>query len=163
MRWAVTRELRSCSPVSRVRAQLAARRADDLSPVSEAGLPDGLDTVLGPGGTMLSAGEEQLLAFARLLVRDVRVVVLDEATARMDPLTEARVVIEDFRIKYNQHRPHSKLGYQTPAHFAANLPPSLAPVLKVQDLDRRHQVVGQGTDGYRAGGAPRFRIGEKLE
>jgi ABC-type multidrug transport system fused ATPase/permease subunit len=56
------------------------------------GLPDGLDTLLGPGGTSLSAGEEQLVAFARLLVRDVRVVVLDEATARMDPLTEARVV-----------------------------------------------------------------------
>ncbi|CAA9327481.1 MAG: FIG00864516: hypothetical protein [uncultured Frankineae bacterium] len=57
-----------------------------------AALPDGLDTVLGPGGTTLSAGEEQLVAFARLLVRDVQVVVLDEATARMDPLTEARVV-----------------------------------------------------------------------
>jgi ATP-binding cassette, subfamily B, bacterial len=56
------------------------------------GLPEGLDTLLGPGGTSLSAGEEQLVAFARLLVRDVRVVVLDEATARMDPLTEARVV-----------------------------------------------------------------------
>ncbi|MBJ7287289.1 ABC transporter ATP-binding protein [Williamsia sp.] len=56
------------------------------------GLPDGLDTILGPGGTTLSAGEEQLVAFARLLVRDVRVVILDEATARMDPLTEARVV-----------------------------------------------------------------------
>lgn len=57
-----------------------------------AGLPAGLDTVLGPGGTSLSAGEEQLVAFARLLVRDVSVVVLDEATARMDPVTEARVV-----------------------------------------------------------------------
>lgn len=57
-----------------------------------AALPAGLDTVLGPGGTSLSAGEEQLVAFARLLVRDVSVVVLDEATARMDPVTEARVV-----------------------------------------------------------------------
>ena len=54
-------------------------------------LPDGLDTVIGPGGTTLSAGEEQLVAFARLLVRDVQVVVLDEATARMDPVTEARI------------------------------------------------------------------------
>ncbi len=57
-----------------------------------AGLPQGLDTLLGPGGTSLSSGEEQLVAFARLLVRDVRVVVLDEATARMDPVTEAQVV-----------------------------------------------------------------------
>jgi ABC-type multidrug transport system fused ATPase/permease subunit len=56
------------------------------------GLPQGLDTLLGPGGTSLSSGEEQLVAFARLLVRDVRVVVLDEATARMDPVTEGHVV-----------------------------------------------------------------------
>ncbi|OCI29875.1 ATP-binding cassette domain-containing protein [Oerskovia enterophila] len=63
-----------------------------------AGLPDGLDTLLGPGGTSLSAGEEQLVAFARLLVRDVQVVVLDEATARMDPLTEARVVSASERL-----------------------------------------------------------------
>lgn len=55
-------------------------------------LPDGIDTRLGPGGATLSAGEEQLVAFVRLLVRDVRIVVLDEATARMDPLTEQRVV-----------------------------------------------------------------------
>ncbi|MGY2704187.1 ATP-binding cassette domain-containing protein [Nocardioides sp. HB32] len=57
-----------------------------------AGLRDGLDTLLGPGGTTLSSGEEQLVAFARLLVRHVRVVVLDEATARMDPVTEGHVV-----------------------------------------------------------------------
>lgn len=63
-----------------------------------AGLPDGLDTPLGAGGTSLSAGEEQLVAFARLLVRDVQVVVLDEATARMDPLTEARVVAASERL-----------------------------------------------------------------
>jgi ABC-type multidrug transport system fused ATPase/permease subunit len=63
-----------------------------------AGLPDGLQTLLGPGGTNLSAGEEQLVAFARLLVRHVQVVVLDEATARMDPLTEARVVAAADRL-----------------------------------------------------------------
>ncbi|HEX3004470.1 MAG TPA: ATP-binding cassette domain-containing protein, partial [Angustibacter sp.] len=63
-----------------------------------AGLPDGLETMLGPSGTTLSAGEEQLVAFARLLVRDVHVVVLDEATARMDPVTEARVVAASQRL-----------------------------------------------------------------
>ncbi len=75
-------------PRDRVRAALAELGLEDWV----AGLPDGLDSLLGPGGTTLSAGEEQLVAFARLFVRDVRVVVLDEATARMDPLTEARVV-----------------------------------------------------------------------
>ncbi len=54
-------------------------------------LPEGLSTRLGEGGVVLSAGQEQLVAFARILVRDPAVVVLDEATARMDPLTESRV------------------------------------------------------------------------
>jgi ABC-type multidrug transport system fused ATPase/permease subunit len=56
-----------------------------------ASLPDGLDTRLGDGGYQLSAGQEQLVAFARILVRDPHVVILDEATARMDPVTEAWV------------------------------------------------------------------------
>ena len=43
-------------------------------------------------------------------------------------LTEARVVIEDFRLLYNQQRPHSKLGYRSSANYATTLPPSLAPV-----------------------------------
>ena len=51
-------------------------------------LPEGIDTRLGEGGYKLSAGQEQLVAFARILVRDPHVVILDEATARMDPVTE---------------------------------------------------------------------------
>ncbi|HET6484644.1 MAG TPA: ATP-binding cassette domain-containing protein, partial [Actinoplanes sp.] len=54
-------------------------------------LPDGIDTKLGEGGYKLSAGQEQLVAFARILVRDPHVVILDEATARMDPVTESWV------------------------------------------------------------------------
>ncbi|NUR51095.1 MAG: ABC transporter ATP-binding protein [Hamadaea sp.] len=56
-----------------------------------ADLPDGLETRLGDGGYVLSAGQEQLVAFARILVRDPQVVILDEATARLDPVTEGRV------------------------------------------------------------------------
>lgn len=52
-------------------------------------LTDGLDSTLGGHGLVLSAGEEQLVAFARLLVRNPAVVILDEATARLDPGTEA--------------------------------------------------------------------------
>ena len=54
-------------------------------------LPRGLASVVGPGGSDLSSGEAQLLACARLFVRDPDVVVLDEATARVDPETERRV------------------------------------------------------------------------
>ena len=51
-------------------------------------LPAGLDTRLGAGGRGLSAGEAQLLAFGRLLLRDPGLVILDEASSRLDPATE---------------------------------------------------------------------------
>lgn len=51
-------------------------------------LADGLDTMLSPGGTGLSAGEAQLLAFARVFLRDPGLVILDEASSRLDPATE---------------------------------------------------------------------------
>jgi ABC-type multidrug transport system fused ATPase/permease subunit len=51
----------------------------------------GIHRDLGAGGTGLSAGEAQLLALARVWVRDPDVVVLDEATARVDPATEVRL------------------------------------------------------------------------
>ncbi|NJM08148.1 ABC transporter ATP-binding protein [Candidatus Gracilibacteria bacterium] len=52
------------------------------------GLPKGLDTELESGGTGLSAGEAQLLAFARVFLKDPGLVVLDEASSRLDPATE---------------------------------------------------------------------------
>jgi ABC-type multidrug transport system fused ATPase/permease subunit len=51
----------------------------------------GLDRVLGAGGAGLSAGESQLLALARVWLREPDLVVLDEATARVDPATEERL------------------------------------------------------------------------
>lgn len=50
----------------------------------------GLDTRLGVGGAVLSAGERQLLALVRAYVSDARVVLLDEATCHLDPGAEAR-------------------------------------------------------------------------
>lgn len=54
-------------------------------------LPMGLDTVLGPDGGGLSAGEGQLIALTRLFLREPDFVLLDEASSRIDPETEARV------------------------------------------------------------------------
>ena len=54
-------------------------------------LPEGLDTVIGPGGVGLSAGEAQLLALGRALATNPAVVVLDEASSRLDPRTEVRI------------------------------------------------------------------------
>ena len=51
-------------------------------------LPEGLDTAPGRGGGGLSAGEAQLLAFTRIFLRDPGLVILDEASSRLDPATE---------------------------------------------------------------------------
>jgi ATP-binding cassette subfamily B protein len=53
--------------------------------------PDGLDTVLTQGGRELSAGQAQLLSVARVFVADPGLVILDEPTSRLDPVTEALV------------------------------------------------------------------------
>ncbi|HEX8080478.1 MAG TPA: ABC transporter ATP-binding protein [Jatrophihabitans sp.] len=54
-------------------------------------LPAGFDTVLVPGGSGLSAGEEQLVSFVRAFLSDPAVVLLDEASSRLDPATEQLV------------------------------------------------------------------------
>lgn len=54
-------------------------------------LPDGLDTLLGSGGVGLSAGQAQVLACARIFLRNPDVVILDEASSRLDSATERLV------------------------------------------------------------------------
>jgi ATP-binding cassette subfamily B protein len=54
-------------------------------------LPAGLDTVLASGGAGLSAGQAQLLAFARAFLRDPGLIILDEASSRLDPATERQL------------------------------------------------------------------------
>ncbi|MFN8547692.1 MAG: ATP-binding cassette domain-containing protein [Candidatus Eisenbacteria bacterium] len=54
-------------------------------------LPRGLDTRLSEGGQNLSMGERQILSFARALVRDPDLLILDEATSSVDPATERRI------------------------------------------------------------------------
>ena len=67
-------------------AEIAARivQADEF--ISR--LPQGFETVLGSEGMMLSVGQRRLLSFARALVADPRLLILDEATASVDSFTE---------------------------------------------------------------------------
>jgi ATP-binding cassette subfamily B protein len=54
-------------------------------------MPMGLDTKLAPGGSTLSAGQGQLVAFARVFLQGPQLVILDEASSRLDPATERYV------------------------------------------------------------------------
>jgi ABC-type multidrug transport system fused ATPase/permease subunit len=54
-------------------------------------LPQGLETELGEDGRGISMGQRQLVALARVLLQDPAIVILDEATASVDPLTEAQI------------------------------------------------------------------------
>jgi ABC-type multidrug transport system fused ATPase/permease subunit len=112
-------------------------------------LPQGLDTLVGSGGVGLSAGQAQVLACARIFLRDPDVVILDEASSRLDPATERLVhtalgrllegrtgiivahrlstvafaddilVLDDGRVR--EHGPRSALAADPDSHFAGLL------------------------------------------
>jgi ABC-type multidrug transport system fused ATPase/permease subunit len=67
----------------------AARHLGDGSWLDD--LPQGLDTDVGERGARLSLGQRQLVALARVLLQDPAILLLDEATASIDPFTEAQV------------------------------------------------------------------------
>jgi thiol reductant ABC exporter CydC subunit len=75
-------------------ALVAATRRAQLHAFVQAA-PRGYETWIGEGGWLLSGGERQRLALARVLLRDAPVVILDEPTANLDPVTE-RSLLDEF-------------------------------------------------------------------
>ena len=75
-------------PDERLWAALRVAQADGFV----AALPAGLDTVVGERGTSLSGGQRQRLALARAVVRQPRLLVLDDATSAVDPQVEQRIL-----------------------------------------------------------------------
>ena len=55
-------------------------------------LPNGYDTVIGEGGASLSGGEKQRISIARAILKDAPVIILDEATANVDPENEDKLI-----------------------------------------------------------------------
>ena len=55
-------------------------------------LPDGYDTMIGEGGASISGGEKQRISIARAIMKDAPVIILDEATANVDPENEKELM-----------------------------------------------------------------------
>jgi len=79
----------ACPEVSNEEILAMARRIGDGEWLET--LPDGLDTLVGERGTMLSMGQRQLVALLRVLMQKPAIFILDEATASIDPFTEWQI------------------------------------------------------------------------
>jgi ATP-binding cassette subfamily B protein len=97
------------------------------------GLPKGYDTVVGERGYRLSGGEKQRLAIARVILKDPRILVLDEATSHLDSQSEA--LIQDALEKIMANRTSLVIAHRLSTILAAD-------IILVMD---RGQIVERGT------------------
>jgi ATP-binding cassette subfamily B protein len=86
----IAANLRYAKPDATLDELVAAAKAAQIHDLLSS-LPDGYDTTVGERGYRLSGGEKQRLALARVLLKNPRLVILDEATAHLDSETEAQI------------------------------------------------------------------------
>lgn len=84
-----------------------------------ASLPDGYDTVVGERGYRLSGGERQRVAIARVILKDPRILVLDEATSHLDSISEA--LIQEALLRVMEGRTSLVIAHRLSTILAADL------------------------------------------
>ncbi len=87
----IAANIRLARPSASDEEVVAAARAAHLDEFVQS-LPDGYQTIVGEGGARLSAGQAQRLAIARAFLKDAPILILDEATANLDPREEALIM-----------------------------------------------------------------------
>ena len=105
-------------PSASAQEMIAAARAANIHDFI-ATLPDGYDTVVGERGYRLSGGERQRMAIARVILKDPRVLVLDEATSHLDSLSEA--LIQDALHHVMQGRTSIVIAHRLATILAADM------------------------------------------
>ncbi|KAL1864616.1 hypothetical protein Daus18300_007633 [Diaporthe australafricana] len=113
-----------------------AREAADLVGATEyiVRLQHGLATTVGPGGSMLSGGQKQRAAFARAVIRNPSILILDEATAALDSASEAR--IQDAMDEFSTNRTTIVIAHRLSTIKSAD---------NILVMERGGKVVEQGT------------------
>ncbi len=116
---------------SQAEIEAAARAANIHNFIAE--LPDGYDTIVGERGYRLSGGEKQRVALARVILKDPRILVLDEATSHLD--SESEALIQEALKRVMAGRTSIVIAHRLSTILAADL---------ILVLDRG-QIVEQGT------------------
>lgn len=129
--------------VSEDRIQEAARQADILEFIRS--LPQGFDTQVGEDGAKLSGGQKQRIAIARALLKDSRILVLDEATSNLDAESE-----------YNINRTLKEISKTRTVLMVAHRMDNVREADRIVVMENS-RVTAQGTHGELMGSSPLYR------